>query len=148
AAVDPAKLGYFGKWKLDRGKSSFTASWVRQGLDGLDGTAPVRREMVIDNVPNGGIKHVTDTQEGSNDTGVFRTEYQALFDGKDVPFKGGALDTVSLKKIDDHTFEQTGKIKGQAVATSTFKVSPDGKTLTVTAKGKIPQERGPAAEYS
>ena len=55
---------------------------------------------------------------------------------------------IALKRIDDHTFEQTGKIKGVAVETSTFKVSPDGKTLTVTAKGKIPQERGPAAEYS
>jgi len=148
AAVDPAKLGYFGKWKLDRGKSTFQASWVRLGLDGLDGTAPARREMVIENVKNGGIHHVTDTQVVSNDTGVFRTEYQALFDGKDVAIKGGALDTVSLKKIDDHTFEQVGKIKGATVATSTFKVSPDGKTLTVTAKGKIPQERGQAAEYS
>ena len=91
----------------------------------------------------GGIHHTTDTQVVANDTGVFRTEYTAQFDGKDYPIKGGALETVSLKKIDDLTFERTGKVKGAVAETSTWKLSPDGKTLTVTTKGKIDR-----AEYS
>ena len=33
--------------------------------------------------------------------------------------------------------ERVGKIKGAVVETSTWKLSPDGKTLTITTKGKI-----------
>lgn len=140
--IDSKQAGFFGRWKLDRGKSTFQTSWLRIGMEGRDGTAPERRTMTIE--PAGdGIKHVTDTQIVANDTGVFRTEYTATFDGKDVPIKGGALETVSLKRIDDRTFERIGKIKGQVAETSTWKVSPDGKTLTVTTKGKVDR-----AEYS
>ena len=41
------------------------------------------------------------------------------------------------------SIERTGKIKGAVVETGTWKLSPDGKTLTVTTKGKID-----AQEYS
>jgi hypothetical protein len=146
--IDPAKAGFFGKWKLDRARSTFQTSWLRIGMEeGRDGTAPERRTMVIEPA-GGGIRHITDTQIVANDSGVFRTEYTAQFDGKDVPIKGGVLETVSLKRLDDHTFERTGKIKGDVVETSTWKLSPDGKTLTVTTKGKVPQGQGAPAEYS
>jgi hypothetical protein len=145
--IDPAKAGFFGKWRLDRGKSNFQTSWLRIGMEGRDGTAPERRTMLIESA-NGAVHHITDTQVVANDTGVFRTEYTAQFDGKDVPIKGGALETVALKRIDDHTFERVGKIKGEVAETSTWKVSPDGKILTVTAKGKIEQPGGRPAEYS
>lgn len=148
AAVDPGKAGFLGSWKLDRGKSTFQASWQRAGLDGLDGTAPARREIVIEATPDGGIHQITDTQVVANDTGVFRTEFTAKFDEQDVPITGGALDTVSLKRIDEHSFERTGKVKGKPAETSTWKVSPDGKTLTVTAKGKFEQGQGQPAEYT
>jgi len=47
------------------------------------------------------------------------------------------LDTVSLKRIDANTIERSGKIRGKVVETCTMKVSPDGKTLTVTTMGSI-----------
>lgn len=140
--IDPKQAGFFGKWRLDRARSNFQTSWLRIGMEGRDGTAPERRTMAIEPA-DGGIHHMTDTQVVANDTGVFRTEYTAQFDGKDYPIKGGALETVSLRKIDDLAFERTGKVKGAVVETSTWKLSPDGKTLTVTTKGRID-----SAEYS
>lgn len=86
-----------------------------------------------------GIKHTTDTRAVANDTGFFREEYTAEFDGKDHPIqiKSTALDTVALKRIDDATIERTGKMRGEQVETSTWKLSDRGRVLTVTTKGNI-----------
>ena len=48
---------------------------------------------------------------------------------------------IVAKRIDDHTFEMTDKIKGKVMDTSTIKVSEDGKTLTVTVH--FPGEQKP-----
>lgn len=64
------------------------------------------------------------------------SEYTASYDGKDNPFTGSPdFDTISLKRIDDHTTEATLKKAGKAVSTTTRSVSKDGKVLTTTAKG-------------
>ena len=64
-------------------------------------------------------------------------DYTATFDGKDSPVKGApAYDTTSLKRIDANTTEQTRKKEGKTVQTVTRKISADGKTMTVTTRGK------------
>jgi hypothetical protein len=66
-----------------------------------------------------------------------KSEFVSKYDGKEVPYKGNPnADTASPKKIDDNTFENTWKKAGAATITARGVVSKDGKTLTITQKGK------------
>ncbi len=138
-ASRPGETGFFGTWRLDRTKSTFTESKKRTGPLGVDATAVEWRVMKIESAGDG-LRHTTDTRAIANDTGFFREQYTAKFDGKDYPIdlKSTFLDAVALKKIDANTIERAGKVGGQTVETATWKVSPDGKTLIVTTKGKVP----------
>jgi hypothetical protein len=111
-----------GNWILDGTKSTFDP-----------GPPPVgTRTMTFSAVENG-FKHSTKTIGGFQDVNI---EYTAKYDGKDYAMDPESpLEAVSLKRIDANTVERTGKIRGKAVETMTIKVSPDGKTLTVTTKG-------------
>jgi hypothetical protein len=58
--------------------------------------------------------------------------YTAKFDGADYPVKGAfGYNAVSLKRINDHTIEETDKRDGVVLDISTMKVSSDGKTMTI-----------------
>ncbi|HEY1580320.1 MAG TPA: hypothetical protein VGF82_24915 [Terracidiphilus sp.] len=62
--------------------------------------------------------------------------YTAKLDGTDAPLKGSyGADTVSLKKINDHTFEETDKRNGNVVDVDTMTIS--GKTMKVTTDNKL-----------
>ena len=63
-------------------------------------------------------------------------ELTIKLDGKDYPIQGDpARDTVSMKKIDDYTTEETNK-KGGKVTTITRTVyAKDGKSRTATTTG-------------
>jgi hypothetical protein len=62
--------------------------------------------------------------------------YTAKLDGTDAPFKGSYnTDTVSVKKLDAHTVEETDKRGGQVVEVDKMTVS--GKTMTVVATNKL-----------
>jgi len=63
--------------------------------------------------------------------------YNVNYDGKDYPVTGIPMyDAVAYKKVDENTLEGTNKKGGQVVSTVTIAVSKDGKTMTVTSKGK------------
>jgi hypothetical protein len=132
-----ARADFVGEWRLNRGKSNFEVSWRREGLDGRDGSAPERRIIRITQAADGALAHQIDTQIVANDTGFFRMEYTARPDGQDYPAKGGAIETVSLKRVDPLTIERTGKIKGAVVETGVWTLSPDGRVLTVTTRGDV-----------
>jgi hypothetical protein len=58
--------------------------------------------------------------------------YTAKFDGKDYPYKGDpGVTSVSLKKIDANTIEETDKRNGKPIAVSRLAVSADGQTMTM-----------------
>lgn len=58
--------------------------------------------------------------------------YTAKFDGADYPVKGTyANNTVSLKRINDHTIEETDKRDGTVTDVVTMTVSPDGQAMTI-----------------
>jgi hypothetical protein len=62
--------------------------------------------------------------------------YTAKLDGTDAPIKGAyGYDTVSLKKVNDHTIEETLKRNGNVVEVNTMTVS--GKTMKVTSDNKV-----------
>ena len=58
--------------------------------------------------------------------------YTAKFDGNDYPVKGAYnYNTVSLKRMDTSTIEETDKRDGIIVDISRMTISPDGKKMTV-----------------
>lgn len=63
--------------------------------------------------------------------------YNAKFDGKDYPYHGDPGTTaVVLKKIDDHTFEETYKRGSEVVGVAKIAVSADGKSLHMVNEDK------------
>ena len=119
AQADPA----VGTWKLNPAKSKYVPG-------------PLPKSNVITIAAAGTGYHVTAKGEDAagKPTGI---DYTATFDGKDSPVKGApAYDTTSLKRIDTNTTEQIRKKEGKTVQTATRKISADGKTMTVTTRGK------------
>jgi hypothetical protein len=119
AQADPA----VGTWKLNTAKSKYQP-----------GPMPKSNTITISSAANG--LHVVAKGEDAagKPTGI---EYTATFDGKDAPVKGApAYDMVTLKRVDANTTEQIRKKEGKTVQTMTRKVSADGKTMTVTTRGK------------
>ena len=123
AGQSHAKDPFLGTWLLDADQSKF-----------VPGPVPQDRTMIFKEEKDGAQRHLTKTPNlflsATDDI-----DYTAKFDGKDYPITGTGLDTVSLKRIDSHTIERTGKVRGKVTETCTMKVSPDGKTLTLTIKG-------------
>jgi hypothetical protein len=64
--------------------------------------------------------------------------YTAKFDGNDYPRKGTAgIDTVSLKRIDANTLEESNKRKGTVITVYKMTVSPNGKSMTIVSTNKL-----------
>jgi hypothetical protein len=120
---------FSGTWKLNVAKSKYSPGPAPQsGMTKIEATAD-------------GLKIVAD---GVNAEGKkTHTEYAAKFDGKDYPDKvlvdgkpdPTGADTISIKKIDDFTFEATTKLKGKVLLVTRNVISKDGKTRTQTATG-------------
>jgi hypothetical protein len=120
---------FSGTWKLNVAKSKYSPGPAPQsGMTKIEATAD-------------GLKIVAD---GVNAEGKkTHTEYSAKFDGKDYPDKvlvdgkpdPTGADTISIKKIDDFTFEATTKLKGKVLLVTRNVISKDGKTRTQTATG-------------
>ena len=78
------------------------------------------------------------TYEGDGltfDSAAFKDTISMKFDGKDYEEKGPnvpAGSTSSGKRVDAHTLAVVDKIKGEVMDHTTYKVSADGKTLTMT----------------
>jgi len=65
-------------------------------------------------------------------------EFTANYDGKDAAITGNGPygDSVALTRVDANTSRSVYKNHGTVTVTQTAAVSADGKTRTVTAKGK------------
>ena len=60
-------------------------------------------------------------------------------DGKPYKVEGNPIaDTMTYKKVDEHTNKITGKKDGKTVVTSTVTVAKDGKSRVVTTTLKAP----------
>jgi acetoin utilization deacetylase AcuC-like enzyme len=118
----PAADSQAGTWIMDVGKSQFAA-----------GKAPKRQVTTIEAV-TGGVKNVTDILE--SDGKSIHYEFTAIYDSKDYPVKGDPVrDSVSIRKVDDYTFEVTNKKAGKVVNTVRAAYARDGKTRTMTTTG-------------
>ena len=92
-------------------------------------------EDASDSVSTVTYKVTADDISMSDPTG---DSYTAKLDGKDYPYKGDPGTTsVSLKKIDDNTIEETDKRNGKVITVARMTVGPDGKTMKINVEDKL-----------
>lgn len=116
-----------GRWTLNNAKSQFKTS------------APPKTQVVTI-VPDGtnGVKVAADVVRANGAKAAFA--YSAQYDGKEYPRTetgDGAVpgQTVTVKRIDDHTVERISYLKGKKLVIEKWDISRDGKTRTVTQSG-------------
>ena len=111
------------------------------------GSAPSSGNKVTGQWKMAKVEDVTDnsmtfTFTGAGDELTYKAAtgegYTAKLDGKDYPYKGDPGTTsVSLKALDDHTFEETDKRDGKPIFVAKISVSSDGKTMTIAGQDKL-----------
>ena len=99
------------------------------GANGTSGSWQINKVNVSEN-------GVTTTYKSNSDDLTMSTPagegYTAKLDGKDYPYTGAFFaNAVSLKRVNDHTIEETDKRDGKVMDVSKMTVSSDGKTMTV-----------------
>jgi len=78
------------------------------------------------------------TEDGLSMSDPIGDSYTAKFDGKDYPYKGDpGVTSVSLKKIDANTIEETDKRDGKVISVVRMVVSADGKTMKFAIDDKL-----------
>ena len=124
---------FAGTWKVNVAKSKYSPG------------PPPKSNMQTITAVDGGMKVVTD---GVNSEGKkTHNEYTVKFAGKDYPEKlmldgkpnPDGADMISIRKIDDNTYEATTKKGGKVLTVTKNVVSKNGKTRTATATGKNAQ---------
>ncbi len=106
------------------GAHAISGSWRMAKMDTLSDNA-----MTITYKVSG------DSLSMSNPTGQ---SYTAKLDGTEAPYKGDPGTTsVSVKKVDKSTLEETDKRDGKVIAVVHLTVSADGKTMAVKAEDKL-----------
>jgi hypothetical protein len=118
--------------------SAVTLTRVGKAPAGSNGTSGAWRLDKVNESENG----LTTTYKSNGDELTMSMptgeSYTAKLDGKDYPAKGAySYDSVSLKRINGRTIEETAKRDGKVVEVSKIAVSPDGKTMTVVATSKL-----------
>jgi hypothetical protein len=88
-----------------------------------------KADAISDNALTFTLKMEGDTVHVTSPTGQ---SYVAKLDGPDAPYKGDpGITTVSLKRIDKNTFEETDKRDGKALYVGRYTLSADGKSMTM-----------------
>ena len=117
----------FGTWKVNAAKSKYSP-----------GPAP-KSSIAKWEAFQGGVKLTVDVVPANGETQHW--ECSGKFDGKDNPVKGNNPDgdTMTLSKIDAHTYESVLKKGGKTTLTARIVVAADGKTRITTQTGKSSQ---------
>jgi len=97
------------------------------------------RTSKMDDVSDNGLaftyKVEGDSLTMSNPTGQ---SYTAKLDGTDAPYKGDPGTTsVSVKRVDKNTMEETDKRDGKVITVSRMTLSVDGKSMTIAFDDKL-----------
>jgi hypothetical protein len=108
----------------EAGAHAFSGSWKTEKYESVSDNALTFTYAVSGD----GLNYKASTGES----------YNAKFDGKEYPYEGDpGTSAVELKKIDDHTFQETYKRKGEVVGTAKMTISPDGKSLTIVSEDRL-----------
>jgi hypothetical protein len=114
-------------------------SRVGEPETGAHGVSGSWKREKYESVSNNGLTFTyAMSGDGLNYKASTGESYSAKFDGKDYPYNGDPGTTsVVLKKIDDHTFQETYKRKGEVVGSARILIAPDGKTLTIMSQDTL-----------
>ena len=119
-----------GHWTLNLAKSQFK-------------TSPAPKTQIVTIVADGkdGVKVTADVVRANGEKAGF--VYAGQYDGKENPrieTGDGAVagQTVTMKRIDNHTVERITYLKGKKLVIEKWEISRDGKTRTVTQSGVGP----------
>lgn len=94
-----------------------------------------KMENLSDNGLTVSFKVENDSLSMTNLTGQ---SYTAKLDGTEAPYKGDPGTTsVSVKRIDKNTIEETDKREGKVIAVLRLTVSSDGKSMTAEVNDKL-----------
>jgi hypothetical protein len=139
-------------WTLGGGGKTLSVNGQSMKPDGTTGTFEVAVKRVGGGSGFAGTWESTEVKFSSPDEYVisayegdgltftipaYKDVLNLRFDGKDYPESGPNVPSgaaSSGKRVDARTLEVTDKIQGKVMDTTTFKLSPDGKTLTLTIK--------------
>jgi hypothetical protein len=123
AAVGQAQSPWFGIWKLDLAKSSYSS-----------GPPPYKRATSTIEAWEDGVRVVYDMVSPRGETIHF--EWTGKFDGRDYPVEGADyVLTNAYSRIDDHTCGVVVKVDGDVVSFARITISSDGKTITTVTSG-------------
>ena len=113
-----------GAWKLNVAKSTYTPGSMPR-------SSTIRYEVVGARVR---VSVDTVTADGT----VAHSVYTTAYDGKECPITGTntSADVTVVTRVDAYTTRRINKSGGKTTITQTAVVSKDGRTLTVTSKGK------------
>ena len=115
-----------------------TATRVGKALAGANGTSGSWRINKVKESENGLTTTYKSNGDGLSMSAPTGESYTAKLDGKDYPVKGSyGYNSVSLKRVDDRTIEETDKRDGKVVAVVKMTVEPDGKKMTVVVTSTL-----------
>ena len=116
-----------GTWKRNVAKSKYEP-----------GPPPKTEQTVKLEIVNGQLRATTDGFNGQGQP--THTVMTVIFDGKEQPVTGAGQPTTRVyKRIDDRTYEGVTRVNGQVTTTTRYALAPDGKTHTLTTRGKNAQ---------
>ena len=112
---------------------------VAKGPAGSHAISGSWRTSKMDSVSDNGLTFTNkvdgDTLSMSTPTGQ---GYTAKLDGTEAPYKGDPGTTsLSLKKVDKNTIEETDKRDGKVISVSRMTVAADGKSMTIAVDDKL-----------
>lgn len=115
------------------------ATRVAKGPAGSHAISGSWRTSKLDSVSDNGLiftnKVEGDSLSMSTQTGQ---GYTAKLDGTEAPYKGDPGTTsVSVKKVDKNTIEETDKRDGKVISVSRMTVAADGKSMTIAVNDKL-----------
>jgi hypothetical protein len=106
-----------GTWKLNEAKSKI-------------GEGAPRVTMVVYEPAGNQVRITVDSTAADGST--LHEVWFGKFDGKGYSVKGNLSDLRSYSKVDSRTLRFTAKKDDKVIITGTIKLSPDGKSRTVT----------------
>jgi hypothetical protein len=124
APLADAADGWIGNWRVNTAKSKYSP-----------GPAPKEGKLSYEVTPDG----VRVTSDGIVVGGQQRTAmFVAPFDGTEVAYSGhSTAEATAPLRVSDRVYTNVLKKGGKVLNTIRVEVSPDGRTLTATIKGRV-----------
>jgi hypothetical protein len=122
------------------------ATRVAKGPAGSHAISGSWRTSKMDSVSDNGLMFTNKVEGDSlSVSSPIGQSYTAKLDGTEAPYKGDPGTTsVSVKKVDKNTIEETDKRDGKVISVTRMTVAADGKSMTIAVNDKL---HGTTSQY-